>query len=319
MTSVRAVLIPLDGSELAECALTAGAGTARRLNAFVHLVRVHTQLPLMAAEVVALTPQTEREAVEDEERYLEEKAGRLRSMGLAVSTAVVHGAIVPSLKTYIDRHGIGLVVMSSHGLGGIRRAIIGSVTDLLVRTVSVPVLIVNPAMAAAVGEGWPRQILLPLDGSALGASALDALTVVDPLRIAHLSLATVCQPSYPVVGPWSFQMAPFLEAASQWHDYLRDQQRRAAEKLRTDGYNVTTHILTGGKVARELLNLGTMRHCDLIVMATHGAGGMDRVMFGSVADQVIRHSRMPVLVIRPAVEAELTSTRPGEALAEAGA
>jgi nucleotide-binding universal stress UspA family protein len=319
MTSVRAVLIPLDGSELAECALAAGAGTARRLNAFVHLVRVHTQLPLIAAEVVALSPQTEREVVEEEERYLEEKAAPLRRMGLAVSTAVVHGAIVPSLKTYIDRHGIGLVVMSSHGLGGIRRAIIGSVTDLLARTVSIPVLIVNPAMAGRVGKGWPRHVLVPQDGSALGSSALEALTVVDPLRTAHLSLATIGQPSYPVVGPWSFQMAPFLEAARQWHDFLRDQQQRSADKLRADGYQVTTHLLTGGKVARELLKLGTMRHCDLIVIATHGAGGIDRVMFGSVADQIIRHSRIPVLVIRPMVEAELTSIRPGEALAEAGA
>jgi nucleotide-binding universal stress UspA family protein len=319
MTTVRAILIPLDGSDLAECALAAGAGTARRLNAFVHLVRVHTQVPLMAAEVVALSQQTEREVLEEEERYLEGVATRLRSRGLAVSTSVVNGAIVPALKTYIDRHGIGLVVMSSHGLGGIRRAIIGSVTDQLVRSVSVPVLIVNPAMAVRIGEVWPRHILLPLDGSPFAAAAIDALPVVDPLHTAHLSLVTVFQPGYPPMGPWSFQMAPFLDASEQCQDRLRNQLADAAGRLRSDGHKVAAHVLTGGKVARELLEFGTVRDCDLIVMATHGAGGIDRVMFGSVADQVIRHSSLPVLVVRPSVNAALTPTRPGELLAEAGA
>jgi len=319
MPSVRAILIPLDGSELAECALTAGAVAARRLNACVHLVRVHTQLPLMAAEVVALSPYTEREVGEEEGKYLESVAARLRMKGLAVSTAVVNGPIVPALKIYIARHGIGLVVMSSHGLGGIRRAIIGSVTDLLVRTVSIPILIVNPAMEVRIGEDWPRHVLLPLDGSARGASAVDALQVIDPESTAHLSLATVFQPSYPPVGPWSFQMAPFLDAANQWQDRLRDQLEETAGKLRTDGYKVSAHVLTGGKIARQILKLGATRRCDLIVVATHGAGGMDRVMFGSVADQVIRHSSLPVLVIRPLTKTQLTPTRPGETLAEAGA
>ena len=318
MTSVRAILIPLDGSDLAECALAAGVAVARRLNAFVHLVRVHTQLPLLSAEVVALSPDTEREVLEQEEKYVAGIASRLEAEGLAVSAAVVKGAVVPALSAYADRHGIGLVVMSSHGRGGIRRAILGSVADLLVRTVPIPVLIVNPDMVAAIDEGWPRRILLPQDGSALGASAAGALGVVDPGHAAHLCLATVFQTSFPAMAPWNFQMEPFLEALDQSQDRLRNHLRQTAEKLRSEGYKLTIQVLTGGKVARELLKLGTLRHCDLIVMATHGAGGLDRVMFGSVADQVIRHSRLPVLVIRPSAPAELTPTRPDESLAEAG-
>lgn len=319
MTNVRAILVPLDGSELAECALAAAAVVARRLNAFVHLVRVHTQLPLLTAEVVVLNAETERAVVEQEKRYLEGVATRLRHKGVAVSTEVVKGPIVLALWTYVERHGVSLVVMSSHGLGGIRRTIIGSVADLLVRAVTIPVLIVNPDMAAAIDHGWPRRILLPQDGSALGASATSVLEVVDPGRTAHLCLATVFQTSFPAMAPWGFPMEPFLDAIDQNQDRLRNHLRQTAERLRADGYQLTVQVLTGSKVARELLKLGTARHCDLIVMATHGAGGVDRVMFGSVADQVIRHSKLPVLVIRSSADAELTPTRPEQSLAEAGA
>jgi len=322
MSDVKAILIPLDGSDLAECALAAGSSIARRLNAFIHLVRVHTQLPLfeVGAEIVTLTPESEREITEQEEQYLEGVATQLRAEGLAVSTTVVKGSIVPALHSYTEHHGIGLVVMSSHGRGGIRRAVLGSVADQLVRSVSIPVLIVTPAMAPRIDDQWPRRVLVPLDGSELGDSAIDAVRELDPRRTAQLLLATILQTSFPPMSPWAYQPDLYPEAVEHNQERLRMHLNNVADGLRADGFRVAARILNGGKVAREILKLGIARQCDMIVMATHGAGGLDRVMFGSVADQVIRHSNMPILVVRPMLnEPTQADNRREPAFVEAGA
>jgi nucleotide-binding universal stress UspA family protein len=283
---------------------------------------VHTQFPLyeVGAGIVTLTQETEREVEKQEERYLEEIAGQLRASGLAVSTEVVKGAIVPTLADYAERHGIGLVVMSSHGRGGIRRAVLGSVTDQLLRMVSLPVLIVTPGMAPRIDDGWPRRVLLPLDGSALGGSAIHALDLVDPLRCSRLLLTTVIPASIPALSPWGYQFEPWIEASSDEEDRLQAHLAQTTERLRVCGYRARSRVMNGGKVAREILKLAIGWHCDMIVMATHGAGGLDRVMFGSVTDQVVRHSSIPVLVVRPTLEeTELTGRRPEPAFATAGA
>lgn len=319
MRDVKAILVPLDGSEVAECALLAGSTIARRLNAFIHLVRVHSQLPILGAEMVVLRPEDERSLEDDEENYLENIAARLRADGLAVSTAVVKGGIVPALQEYAERHGIGLVVMTSHGRGGIRRAVLGSVTDQLVRAVPIPVLIVTPGMAPRIDDGWPRRVLLPLDGSPLGRSAIKALDHIDPLRCAHLLLTTVLPTTLPAVSPWGFQFESSLESPNAEEDRLRAFLEEATAKLRNGGYRATARVMERGKVARQILKLATGRQCDMIVMATHGASGLDRMMFGSVTDQVIRHSGIPLLVVRPTLE-DATFTIPTEpAFAGAGA
>jgi nucleotide-binding universal stress UspA family protein len=237
-----------------------------------------------------------------------------------VPTALVKGGIVPALPGYAERHGIGLVDLTTQGRGGLRRAVLGSVTDQLVRAVSLPVLIVTPGMAPRIDDGWPRRVLLPLDGSQLGGSAIRALDHIDPLRCAHLLLATVLPPPLPAFSPWGFHFEPSLVPPTAEEDRLRTHVDETAEKLRRGGYRTTARVLESGKVAREILTLAIGRQCDMIVMATHGAGGLDRVMFGSVTDQVIRHSSIPLLVVRPSLDDITPTTRAAEpALAVAGA
>jgi nucleotide-binding universal stress UspA family protein len=305
MSGIRAILIPLDGSELAECALPAGISLARRLNAFVHLVRVHTAQPFyeLSAEVVALTPENEAEQVTREEGYLEAVAADIRAAErLAVSTAVVKGGIVPALQFYAERHGIGLVVMSSHGHGGLRRALLGSVADHLLRSVTIPVLLITPATPHDMGSDWPRRILLPLDGSGLSESAVDLVESLDPGRTSHLLLTTVSVRQFPSFTPWGLMPETVRPEPEPADPPERAYLERVGGRLKSAGFTVHAHRVEGGKVAREILKLGAARQCDLIVMATHGAGGLDRVMFGSVTDQVVRHSTIPVLAVRPVSE-----------------
>jgi nucleotide-binding universal stress UspA family protein len=322
MLTYSAVLIPLDGSGFAEDALPAGVSLARRSNAAIHLVRVHSQLPLwdVGAEVVVLSPEMEKEIMEREKAYLEEVKGSLRGGRLTVSTAALKGEVAPALKEYCGEHEIDLIVMTTHGRGGIRRAMLGSVADELVRTSSVPVLIVTTRSAPNMTTAWPSRIMVPLDGSIHSTSALEQVRALDPERKSKLLLTAVVQTIPPAINPWVFPPELSVDTVVERDQQLRGFLNRTVRELRTEGFRVASRIAVGSKVAREILKQATGQRCDLIVMTTHGAGGLDRVMFGSVADQVLRHSNVPVLVVRPVPEKSLpfTTSEPARGLAKAG-
>jgi nucleotide-binding universal stress UspA family protein len=322
MRNINAILVPLDGSPVAESSLPAAVNVARRLNALVHLVRVHPQFPLgeFEADILALGPDTERKVVEQEAGYLEGVATQLRGDGVAVTTEVVKGEIVPALRSYIERHDVGLVVMASHGRGGLTRAVLGSVADTLIRSVSIPVLLVNPRTVARVNTAWPSRILVPLDGSVLGASAMELLPLLDPDRNAKVLLTSVVQTIPPSINPWVFPPEFFSDTVEQRDEQSRHYLARTVWDLRCQGFHAGVRIGVGSKVAAEILKLAIWKRCDLIVMSTHGAGGLDRVMFGSVADQVLRHANIPVLVVHPVEKAEPTvESAPACELARTGA
>ena len=321
MSSYSAILIPLDGSGFAESALPAAMSLARRSKAAIHLVRVHSQLPLwdVGAEVVVLSPEMEKETLEYEETYLEQAAGRVRAAGFEVFSSVLKGEIVPAIRDYCRDHAIDLVVITTHGRGGVRRAMLGSVADHLMRTSSVPVLMITTRSAPRITTAWPSRILVPLDGSPHSAASLKQVRALDPDRTARILLTAIVQTIPPTINPWVFPPEFFLETAEHRSLHSRDYLNRTVTELRSEGFRVGGRIELGTKVAREILKVALSKRCDLIVMTTHGAGGMDRVMFGSVADQVIRHSTTPVLVVRPQAVQPVTQTGPARELAQAGA
>ena len=142
---LRGVLVPLDGSELAEQALSVGAALARRAGATLHLVSVHEPVPLTAMPpdypmpVMAL----EAEARGDRVQYLDTVAAAVRaSLPSPVVASVVTGSAASSLCEYMETHPVDVVVMTTHGRGGLRRLCLGSVAEKLVRGARVPVLVV---------------------------------------------------------------------------------------------------------------------------------------------------------------------------------
>jgi nucleotide-binding universal stress UspA family protein len=149
-----------------------------------------------------------------------------------------------------------------------------------------------------------NHILVPLDGSALAETALPAAlelarsfeSKITLLRVAHT-------PLLPGLDGYSFAEidATLREQARQEAiEYLRAQ----AGSLRQQGYDARTHVTIGQPVAEHILNVTDLLEVDTIVMSTHGWGGIRRWVYGSVADKVLRHAKVPVLLIR-ASEAEM--------------
>ncbi len=147
------ILVALDGSELAEQALPMAQDLARSSNATIHLIQVVSRQPELEAsrggdtsiQAVELTRDLAHQLVEARlsrgKEYLEGIAGQLKSEGFEAETAIREGAAVENIVDYSKEHGIDLVVMSSHGYGGIKRLLLGSVTDRVIRSCEVPVLV----------------------------------------------------------------------------------------------------------------------------------------------------------------------------------
>ena len=151
------ILVPLDGSDLGERALRTAESLARIHNAVIHLVHVVPWQPEMegakrgflaavSAQAAEHQQQTARHLLEDRiasgKEYLERLAAHLRGTGLTVETVVEEGAVDEKIIGYSKQHDVDLVAMSTQGYGGIKRRLLGSVTDRLIRSGETPVLAV---------------------------------------------------------------------------------------------------------------------------------------------------------------------------------
>lgn len=147
-----------------------------------------------------------------------------------------------------------------------------------------------------------HRLLIPLDGSELAEQALAQLEHVAP-GDAHITLVQVIQPPLPVIAA---EMAVPLPAVSS--EELRQEAeaylQTVAAPLRERGRNVHIAVVEGDAVAETLVQYARDHGHDLILMSTHGRGGLSRLVFGSVAEAVVRHAPCPVLVVRPQAKGE---------------
>jgi nucleotide-binding universal stress UspA family protein len=138
----KKILVPLDGSELAEKALKHAHTLARSLRAELVLIRVVVFIT-QDFDVIPMEGAVSDEAIADAKRYLERAAGDLRRLGLKVTTKVRSGHVADTIIDYSENHAVDLIVMSTHGRTGPARWLIGSVADRVVHGGRVPVLLVR--------------------------------------------------------------------------------------------------------------------------------------------------------------------------------
>jgi nucleotide-binding universal stress UspA family protein len=189
--------------------------------------------------------------------------------------------------------------MTTHGRGGLERAWLGSVADELIRTADVPVLVVRPREDDAFPAFDMREILVPLDGSALAETALGPASVLAKLFDAEVSLVQM-------VHPVLFSSDPVFPFAGGYDEELTGRQREAAtdymqdvsESLRAHGVRASGIAFVGPRsLAQSLIDLANPARVSLVAIATHGRGGLRRLVLGSVTDKIVRGAQVPVLVV----------------------
>jgi nucleotide-binding universal stress UspA family protein len=301
----RSLMVPVDGSPFAEHALSFAASIARRAGATLQVVQAHVPVASLysGSELVAdLT--LDATIRENEAAYLDGVARRLtETVRIRVSRAVVDGPAAEALHEQALAAAADLVVMATHGRGGLSRFWLGSVADQLIRRLPMPTLLVRPQAEAPdlARDHVLQHILVPLDGSDLAEQALGPavdlgtlmqadyllVRVVDPLQSAGLDAAGL-----PISG-----LVP--EGRQRLQEEAAAYLERTAHRLRERSLRVRTRVIVSCQAAEAILDQAATSSTDLIALGTHGRGGLSRLLLGSVADKVIRGAVTPVLVYRP--------------------
>jgi nucleotide-binding universal stress UspA family protein len=301
----RTILLPLDGSLRAEAAYPIAVRLAKGAGAKLHLLMVHHRTPVLIGmgAVPVSNAGLEEEVKACEMSYLAELLAELGPVGDGPAEVhYVYGTAGTSICEEAARLAVDLVVMATHGRGAAGRFWLGSVADYVVRHMTAPVLLVHSGAKAEASTDHPiREILVALDLSKHSESILEPATALAQLSQAHLTLLHVLEPFWEVAGP----LAPYPvpqdpEVIEARRAYALRLLNEVAEPLRRRGLRVSTEAVVGADgVAGTVLRTIEDRGYDAVAITTHGAGGLRRLLLGSVADKVIRGAATPVLVLRP--------------------
>jgi nucleotide-binding universal stress UspA family protein len=294
------ILVPTDCSGFDREAIRVGLRLAERTGAVLHLVRVRANNDFVS---MGITPNgIEIPLVGERDTSLAELtavATECRNSGCAeVVTSLEEGPVADALAGYASRNDVALIVISSHSRGGVARLTLGSVTDSLIRHTTIPVLVVKPApsyLNPRVRDNF-RRIVVPLDGSSLAERILPSIATLATLENSEIMLLNVQSLTEPVAKkgagrPPAWEDANF--AATQ--AYLR----WIAEKLRSQGLTATCEIVIGQNIAEEIAAYAARERADLVAIATHGRGGLSRMLRSSVADTVTRSARASIFALHP--------------------
>lgn len=316
------ILVPLDQSSLAEQALGTAAGIARAASASIELVLVHQALPYDGYTDAPWNAARRGREYD----YLRGIADELESGArVRVSCSVLAGAPAYAIRARAAEIRAELIVMTTHGRTGLNRAWMGSIADAVVRSASVPVLLLHPSKHTALPRVAAsfKKLIVPLDGSSACLEILKPAIDLARYDNAGIVLLRIVSPvPFPMVDQsMPFGVGPMVADPEQTEKLVREVEREVAELAKhvrgEDVRSVETRVVVSEHVAAAILEQSLVDGADLIAMTTHGRGAT-RLVIGSVADKVLRGTPLPLLLLRPSTVPVHDAAHAGE-LAEAPA
>jgi nucleotide-binding universal stress UspA family protein len=277
------VLVPLDGSQLAEASLLYLRALAPMGRFSVELI--HVEEPG--------DDQTLGERGWDARAYLQTRADRLKKQtGLHVTSLNLTGVPYATILAQAENPWTSLILMTTHGLTGFQRWRVGSVADKVIRGAPCPLLLIGPSTRGAPPA--VERVLVPLDGSELAEEALPyARELAEKLdsRVRLLRAAAPRAVPDELVGTFDADISASLEMIAE--KYL------AEVRLELETPQGVESVVEAGPAAEAIISQVEQAPCDLVVMTSHGRHGFVRFALGSVTDRVLEASPAPVLVVRP--------------------
>lgn len=293
--TLRTVLCPTDFSDISARAEIYAAAMARHYGASLHLLHVDPPMPVMAPygeiPVDARMFEEQREVADAD---LAAAAERARSQGLTVETTMKGGHPAREILKLADTAPADMLVIGTHGRGGVEHLLLGSVAEKIMRKATCPVLVVPPGAPADTDANFAR-ILCPIDGSAASAHALTYAISLARETDGHVTLLYVVEP-VPAAGEFG---------ALDVEEYRRAGEAHArmvlAEAVSTEvraWCRIDERVATG-KPSERILDAATTERADIIVMGVRGRGAIDLLAFGSTTNEVVRRATCPVLAVHP--------------------
>jgi nucleotide-binding universal stress UspA family protein len=303
----KKMLVPLDGSLLAEVVLPYARQLAGRMDLDLTLLHVchnrNSESQFMCQSYVDHSA----ELLQAESREVQRRTGAPEeSKPVEITSKVIGGDPAEEILDFAAENDIDLILMASHGYSGIRRWVMGSVADKVLRKAPVPVWLVRSGnIEEIIHEQWlNRTILVPLDGSEFAESALphvealagqrgDGQVKIVLMRVYEKPFVTADYPE----PDWKEHVNRMVEQfRHESEKYLSEIQAR----LSRTGLDVSYEVLEG-KAADVILSYADSHRPNIIVMTTHGNSLASRWEYGNVADKVLHGASGPIFLVRPAM------------------
>ena len=196
-----------------------------------------------------------------------------------IQTSSSSGPIAATIQQTAVKNNVDLIIMSTHGRSGVQRLLLGSIAGQLVQQLTCPVLLLRPSVETAVPTQF-RKILVTLDGSEYAERVLPYMIPIAQKFGSELLLLTV--PQAATVETLGLKMQQYLDSIANF--------------CKNQGILAKVH-LTGHDPVSTIIQLSQQQGADLIMLATHGRGGWQRLLLGSVADDVVQQANCPVFLV----------------------
>ncbi len=274
----KKILVPIDGSDLAELALPYARELAGAFNS--ELVLLYVSEP------------ADEEHLHMHQLYLERLAVQMKKQLKRVSPVVISGKPAEEIVKYTEKNDIRLIIMASRGSSGIASKVIDAT--------GVPLLLIKESKRRrkTKEKHLISRILLPLDGSEAGEAAITRVKELKSRLESEVILLDVVPKGRHLrtVGGLDYilypepEMETFRAEAKTYLDKVYKRLQRGKGELKVE--------IRSGEVAKEILNYAKKKRASLIAISTHGHSGMTKWVFGSTAQKVMQDSPIPVLVVK---------------------
>jgi nucleotide-binding universal stress UspA family protein len=293
------ILLATEGSEEAEMAATAAINLAKSTHSELHILTVGSGYPSYDVRIPEVAEELGRQAqdiLDEQAKKIEQAGGKIaqRHLRLAEHHAALEHHPSDDVVRVAEEIGAGLIVLGSRGLGGVRRALMGSVSDSVVRHAHCPVMVVRGEPVA-----FPTKVLVATDGSREAELAATSAADLAKNTGSELHVAIIFQETA-YVHPYYEVRLP--KVAEQLREQAREEIRKVldeqVQRIRKSGVEVAEARLETGEPDGEIVAVAEELGAGLIVLGSRGLGGVRRALMGSVSESVVRHAHCPILVVR---------------------
>lgn len=292
------ILVPLDGSELAQIALPYAEKLAGVLGSQIILIYVSESTEDRYNHMHQFYLQQMVEAAkQNAQRYLDKQDERT----IKVDSMILVGDPAEEIVDYAGKEDIGLIVMSTHGRSGIKRWAMGSVADKVLRSAKQPMAIIRAkgARPDMLGErNILSKILVALDGSKESEAVIPYIEELASKLQAEVILLQVIAPDYHIYAAGGPEYGVYAEQQMEsMKKFARDYLEEIITRLKRREVTAKAEIMFG-TAAETILNFADQANVSMVAMTTHGRSGVSRWALGSVAERVLRAGNTPLLLVR---------------------
>jgi nucleotide-binding universal stress UspA family protein len=306
------ILVPLDGSSLAEQVLPYAANLAKTHHLEVQLLRVIE--PLLSSSVpgqsIPLADIIGGRKLEAQD-YLDGIKACLHTTKTPIECSVVEGNPAQLIVEHGEEEPGTIIAMSTHGRSGIGRWVLGSIADKVLHATASPLLLVRASEAPSpVQDVAITSLIVPLDGSPLAEQVLPHVSALAHAAGPSGRVKVVLVRVTPTVEEMTRYMTqqhidssstvyygPYEEFIKEEHAIAADYLHRTKSRLADTGLSVEEKLVKGHP-ATAIVELARSQPNNMIMITTHGRSGLGRWVLGSVADKVVRTSGGPVFLVR---------------------